>query len=106
MTSCIRSRRTPASAPVELFPGISLLPDQHAIAVAGAEIDIDAADSVAVKAEELGVAEFLAVIADALVGHECLIALFENSLDDIRSDGFVARPAPLEIAGLVDGVVI
>src|SRR5882757_2530409 len=83
-----------------------LLLHEHAVPVTGAEIDIDAADPVAVKPVKLGVAEFLAVVADDPAGHEGFVALLENPLDVEQMDAFNVLPAALEIGRPVDGVVI
>ena len=80
--------------------------DEGAIVVSSAEIYIDATDPVAIKREELRVAEFRAFIGEASVSDERLVSLLENPLNEVRQDALAVGPAPFEIGGLVDLVVI
>ena len=49
---------------------LSLLLDEDTVLIGRAEIDVDTPDAVAFESEELGIAETLAVLGDAAVGHE------------------------------------
>src|SRR3954471_11863355 len=83
-----------------------VLSDKDAVLVSGAEIDVDALDLVAFESEELGIAEALPVRGDAGVGHEGLVAFDEYPVEIATLEPVTVAPAPLEIGGLVDGVVI
>src|ERR1700730_14636342 len=83
-----------------------VLSDEDVILVSGAEIDIDTLDLVANELEELRIAEVLPVPRYADVGHEGLIAFDEDPFEFVTRDPVAVAPAPLEIGGLVDVVVI
>src|SRR5471030_2552361 len=99
MTSCNRP------SPIRENP-ISLLLHEGAVLVAGAEIDGDLADPVAVESKELRVAEFLSIVGDAAIQHEGFVALREDFLDIAGSYALAVWPASGEIFRPVDRVVI
>jgi hypothetical protein len=64
--------------------------------VSGAEIDVDAFDLVAPKAEELGIAETLSTPGHALVGDKDLIAVGHDLFELMPFDPVAATPAAFE----------
>src|SRR4030095_7522030 len=82
------------------------LPDENTVLVGGAEIHIDAFDLVALEAEEFGIAETLADPGHASVGHKGLIALDQDSFEQMPFDPVDDTPAARKVSGLVDLVVI
>src|ERR1700730_13792988 len=82
------------------------LPDECAVLVSRAEIDVDAFDLVAFKDEDLGIPEMPSVFGQAFVGHKGLIAVDKNSFDFMSLDPVAVAPAPREIRRVVDRVVI
>src|SRR3954470_4060100 len=78
-----------------------------AVAIAGAEIDIDAFDPLALKYEEFGVAERLTFGRRDPISDERLITLLKDAFDLIgHLAGRAHRPAAHEIFGLADVIVI
>ncbi|QEC49523.1 hypothetical protein FSW04_19415 [Baekduia soli] len=70
-----------------------------------AEVDLDAADRVAVEAEDLGVAKPRPVVAGGLVGHEDLV-VDRGEADEVEGGGGVGvGPAALEVGVAVDADV-
>ena len=85
---------------------IFALPDEGAVLIGGAEIDVDTADLVSVEDEELGISEVLAAFGDAVVGHKGLVTFDEDLFEFMPLDPFGVAPAADEIGRLVDPVII
>src|SRR3984957_16535074 len=80
--------------------------EEFAVAVGGAEIDVDATDPVAGKRKELGVAEGLAVLGDAFLVYKGFFAFHEDPFQVASFDPQAAGPTTLEIGRLADLVII
>src|ERR1700738_131063 len=80
-------------------------PDEDTILIAGAEIDVDAFNLVAFKAEKLGIAELLSASSQTFVSHKGLVAFDEDFFELVPLDPARIAPAAFEINGLVDLVV-
>ena len=80
--------------------------DEFAIVISRTKIDIDALHLVAIEDEKLGIAESLSALGDATIGDKGVIAFDENLLQLVPLDPVAVLPAPLEIGGLVDVIVV
>src|SRR6266498_2628165 len=82
------------------------LPDERAVLVSRAKIDVDALHLVALEGEELSIAKRPAAFGDATVGDKGFIALDENPLQLVPFDPVAVLPAAFEIGPLVDVIVV
>src|SRR5664279_1444887 len=83
-----------------------LLTNKDAVLIGGAEINVDGFDLVAGESEELGIAEGPAAFGDAGVSDEGLVAFDRYPFEVVTLNPVAVAPAPLEIGGPVDAVVI
>jgi hypothetical protein len=93
-------------SPHEGVRGLPGLPNERAVVVGSAKIDVDALHLVAIEDEKLGIAESLAALGDATIGHEGLVAFEENPLQYVPFDPVAVFPAAFEIGRLVDRIVV